>query len=237
MREIDSIAIVTGGARRLGRACALRLAGLGYDVAVVYKDSAAEAASLAGEIEGKGRKSISLMRDLRDVEQCGSVIRDVRDALGVPTLLLNNASIFERGPLRSTTTEEFDANFAVHARAPFILTRDFANLAENGLIVNMLDTRVTRSRTAYFAYLLSKKTLSELTKIASFELAPKLRVNAIAPGFVLPSENSPENAEIGERVPAGRQGAPNDVASALEFFVKNEFVTGETIFVDGGEHL
>jgi NAD(P)-dependent dehydrogenase (short-subunit alcohol dehydrogenase family) len=204
---------------------------------VVYKDSAAEAATLAREIEGKGRKCISLKRDLRDVEQCGSVIRDVRDALGAPTLLLNNASIFERGPLRATTIEAFDANFAVHARAPFILTRDFANLAENGLIVNMLDTRVTRNRTTYFAYLLSKKTLSEMTKIAAFELAPKIRVNAIAPGFVLPSENSPENAEIGKRVPAGRQGAPNDVASALEFFVKNEFVTGETIFVDGGEHL
>lgn len=234
-------AIVTGGARRLGRECCLRLAKLGYDVAVVFNNSEVEAAKLAEELSQIGVRSLPLKRDLREVSQCESVVREVRDSLGVPSVLVNNASIFEKGPLRSTTTEEFDANFAIHARAPFILTRELANLAENGgVVVNMLDTRITKHRTTYFAYLLSKKTLYEMTRIAAAELGPKIRVNAIAPGFILPSESDPDIAELArlaEKTPAKRQGDPEDIANALEFLVKNKFVTGETIFVDGGENL
>ncbi|NOY75197.1 MAG: SDR family oxidoreductase [Kiritimatiellaeota bacterium] len=236
----NSTAIVTGGAKRLGRECCLRLAKLGYDVAIVFNHSGKEAAELAEELSSTGARSFQLKRDLRDVEQCESVIREVRGALGVPSVLVNNASIFEKGLLRSTSTEEFDADFAIHARAPFILTREFANLADSGLVVNMLDTRIAGHRTTYFAYLLSKKTLYEMTKIAAAELGPQIRVNAIAPGFILPPENDPDFAKLAalaERIPAKRQGAPDDIAAALEFFVKNEFVTGETIFVDGGERL
>lgn len=233
-------AIVTGGAKRLGRECSLRLAKLGYDVAVVFNHSEREAAILADDLSTIGARSLMLKRDLSDISQCENVVREVRYSLGLPSVLVNNASIFEKGPLRSTTTEEFDANFAIHARAPFILTREFANLAETGLVVNMLDTRVSRHRTTYFAYLLSKKTLYEMTKIAASELGPAIRVNAIAPGFILPSENNSDVAKLAilaEKTPAKRQGAPRDIANALEFLVKNEFVTGETIFVDGGENL
>lgn len=242
MKESDQnlTAIVTGGAKRLGRECSLRLAKLGYDVAVVFNRSEREAAILADDLSAIDVRSLMLKRDLSEISQCENVVREVRDSLGLPSVLVNNASIFEKGPLRSTTTEEFDANFAIHARAPFILTREFANLAETGLVVNMLDTRVSKHRTTYFAYLLSKKTLYEMTKIAASELGPAIRVNAIAPGFILPSENNSDVAKLAilaEKTPAKRQGDPRDIANALEFLVKNEFVTGETIFVDGGENL
>ena len=206
---------------------------------MVFNNSEKEAAELAKELSRMGTRSLLLKRDLSKVSPCESVVREVSDSLGVPSVLLNNASIFEKGPMRSTTTEAFDANFAIHARAPFILTRDFANLAKNGLVVNMLDTRIARHRTTYFAYLLSKKTLYEMTKIAAAELGPAIRVNAIAPGFILPSENhdDEEVAKLAEKTPAKRQGDPRDIANALEFLVKSEFVTGDTIFVDGGENL
>jgi NAD(P)-dependent dehydrogenase (short-subunit alcohol dehydrogenase family) len=233
-------AIVTGGAKRIGRKCCLRLAKLGYNIAVVFNHSEKEAAELAEKLSAIGVQSLLLKRDLREISQCESVVREVRNSLGVPSVLVNNASIFEKGPMCSTTTKEFDANFAIHARAPFILTRNFANHAETGLVVNMLDTRIARHRTTYFAYLLSKKTLYEMTKIAAAELGPKIRVNAIAPGFILPSENNSDKekvARLADKTPAKRQGTPQDIANALEFLVKNEFVTGEAIFVDGGENL
>ena len=234
------IAIVTGAARRLGRACAIRLAEMGFDIAVVFNNSESEAATLANEMRTMGRRSLLLKRDLRDALACESIVRECAAELGVPSVLVNNASIFERAPLLDTSTEKFDANFAIHVRAPFILTREFAKIAETGIVVNMLDTRVARRSTSYFAYLLSKKTLFEMTQLAAAELAPKIRVNAIAPGFILPSEGSTisgDSLRLVDKIPMQTKGDPADIADALRFLVESDFVTGETIFVDGGENL
>ena len=234
------VAIVTGGARRLGRACSIQLAGMGFDVAVVFNRSAEEAAGLAEELRKAGGRATTLKCDLRDPAACESVVADCAAKLGAPTVLVNNASIFEKATLLDTSTEKFDANFAVHVRAPFILTREFAKIAETGVVVNMLDTRVIRHSTTYFAYLLSKKALFEMTRLSASELAPGIRVNAIAPGFILPAEGSTISASSSRLVdknPMRTKGEPADITAALKFLVENDFVTGETIFVDGGENL
>ena len=130
--------------------------------------------------------------------------------------------------------KEFDRDFAIHVKAPLILSRDFAAQCQQGQIINMLDTYIVGYENPRFSYLLSKKALAELTKIAAVELAPQIRVNAIAPGFILPPEGSHKGVE---KIPLKKKGDVDKVTDAIEFLIRNPYITGQTIFVDGGKHL
>lgn len=232
-------ALITGGARRIGKEIAVSLAALGYTIALHCHRSAQDAEDVANQIKNsKGRCEI-FPADLEDTVEAQAVIPNVLKRFHRLDLLVNNASIFEKSSLRSSNPEVFDHHMAVNLRAPYILMAEFARVCQNGHIINILDTNIMRHRITHAAYLISKKALAELSAMAAVEFAPHIRVNAVAPGLILPPEGENEGylAARAEAVPLRRQGTPGHVAHAVRFLIENDYLTGQTIFVDGGEHL
>jgi NAD(P)-dependent dehydrogenase (short-subunit alcohol dehydrogenase family) len=152
---------------------------------------------------------------------------------------VNNASIFEPSSLLSLDVENLDRHFGVNFKAPFILTGIFAKLCGKGHIINILDTHITQNRTSHLAYLLSKKSLYDLTKLSAVSLAPQIRVNAVAPGLILPpvGKRSDHLDRLAQQVPLKRKGDVAHVVQSLRFLVENDYMTGQVLFADGGEHL
>lgn len=232
-------ALVTGGAKRIGCAIALHLAKNGYDIALHYNTSDKEAKLLAGEIKKLKQKCVLFKSDFNNLNQIKNLIKKVKRRFRNLTLLINNASIFGSGEFLKTNTDLFERHFNVNFKAPFFLTRDFARFCKKGQIINMLDTNIARKQSKYFAYTLSKKMLCEFTKMAAVELAPDIRVNAIAPGPILPPRGKDEEylKLASEKVPLKRKGEIKNIIQALSFFLENDYVTGQCIFIDGGKNL
>ncbi len=232
-------ALVTGGARRIGAAIARALADHGFDVALHYRTSAESARHTAAEIEGRGRRCRLFRCDLNDHRETAALIPKVREQFSDLNVLVNNASIFERATLAATGPELFERHFNINLKAPFFLTQAFARDCGQGQVVNIVDTRVSRSDPHHAAYTLSKKTLLELTKMAARELGPAIRVNGVSPGMILPPSGGAVH-ELERRstaLPLKRIGDTDNLIDAVLFLLDNPFVTGECIRVDGGEHL
>lgn len=240
--------LVTGGARRLGRAIALRLAEAGWDLALHYRSSADAAEELAERIRTAGRTCRTFQADLAEGRAAVDLARQVADTCDDWRVLVNNASIFEPGGFLETDEAKLDRNFAVNFKAPFLLTQAFARAqrerptADTGLtpcVVNLLDARVARTVTDHFAYTLAKKALHDLNRMAAKALAPVVRVNAVCPGVILPPPGEDESIlrRLSPRVPMRTHGSPTDVADAVLYLIEGNFLTGEAIFVDGGDHL
>jgi NAD(P)-dependent dehydrogenase (short-subunit alcohol dehydrogenase family) len=246
-----SVALVTGGARRLGRAMALALADDGWDVAVHYAGSHAEAERTADEIRGKGRQATTVRADLLDEAQIAGLVPRVEDALGPPTLLVNNASIFEHDTVASATRESWDRHVMSNLRAPFVLTQAVASRAPDPLVdaagepmaqaqvVNMIDQRVLKPTPEFMTYSLAKAGLWWLTRTTAQALAPRLRVNAIGPGPTLRGARQSEAHFDGQRRATilERGADPAAIVHALRYFVRAPAVTGQLLCVDGGQHL
>lgn len=245
-------ALVTGGARRLGRAMALSLAGRGYDVAVHYSSSPNEAGEVVREIEKMGRKAVALPADLVVEEQVQSLIAQASDALGGPlNVLVNNASVFEHDDIATADRESWDRHIEANLRAPFVLTQNFAaNAPESvldgnaepeaqALVVNLLDQRVRKLTPDFMSYTISKMGLWAFTQTAAMALGPKVRVNAIGPGPTLKAARQSEEHFVRQRASTllARGANPTDVTAALNFLLDAPSVTGQMIVVDGGQHL
>ena len=232
-------ALVTGGARRIGAAIARALAQNGYDVALHYLTSAESAERTAGKIEEMGRRCRLFRCDLNDHEEATALIPSVREHFSHLNVLVNNASIFEPGALADTGRDLFERHFNINFKAPFFLTQAFAEGCAQGQIINILDTRVSRSDQHHAAYTLSKKALLELTRMAARELGPAIRVNGVSPGMILPprGEVVDELERRSAALPLKRIGNMANLVAAVLFLLDNPFVTGECIYVDGGEHL
>lgn len=231
------IALVTAGARRLGKAMCLHAARSGYDVALHYNTSESAAKDTQSEIQALGRRCVLLKSDFKDFQAVRGLIDNAIKAIGKPTLLINNASLFVPNKLMSTTAEMLDNDLLVHVKAPFFLTQAFANTVSSGLVINLVDTAVLRYATDFFTYMLTKKTLLDLTKMCARELAPRIRVNAIAPGIILQPEGEDKSgfSFIATANPLHREGSPDDIVVALDYLMRNKQVTGECLFVDGGD--
>ena len=244
-------ALVTGAGRRLGRAMALYLAGRGYDVAVHYSGSAAEAAEVAEEIRAMGRRAVTLQADLLLEEACEALVGRAVAALGPLTVLVNNASIFEYDRIDTATRESWERHIGSNLRAPYVLTQGFARQCPpvgrdargeplaSGLVVNMLDQRIWKPTPEFSTYTIAKMGLWALTQTAAQGLAPQIRVNAIGPGPTLIGARQPEAhfaAQRGNTI-LGRGSNPEDITAALGFFLDSPGVTGQMIAVDGGQHL
>ena len=239
-RQRGGAALVTGGAKRIGRAICLELAAAGFDVAIHHRDSDDEAATLAGEIEAMGRRAVCLSADLADVEATHALIGQAVEALGPLAVLVNNASVFADDRLDSITGESWSSHLDVNLRAPVLLAQAFAAQASDGsAIVNILDQRVLKPDPRFFSYGLSKSALWVATKTMAQALAPRIRVNGVGPGPTLPSvhQSDEEFAAEAAAVPMGRPGSPEAVAAAVRWLVDADFVTGQMIAVDGGQHL
>jgi len=245
-------ALVTGGARRLGRAMALYLAGRGFDVAVHYATSRDEAEAVVAEITALGRQAVALPADLLvEAETAGLVARGC-DALGGPlNLLVNNASIFEHDTLRSATRQSWDRAMESNLRAPFVLTQGFAaqvpppamdtagEPVAQALVVNLIDQRVRKLTPEFMSYTLAKMGLWALTRTAAQALAPAVRVNAIAPGPILAHARQSDGHFTRQRAATvlRRGGNPADICAALGYFLDAPAVTGQLLCIDGGQHL
>lgn len=235
------IALVTGGAHRVGRALVLGLAEAGAEVAVHYHSSADAARETVRAVEALGRRGVSLRADLSDPAACERLIADVADRLGPPDILVNSASLFESAPFEAITAAEWDRVMAVNLRAPFLLTRAAAPALRErgGLIVNISDLAGVQAWPAFTHHGVSKAGLIHLTRTAARALAPRVRVNCIVPGTVLPPEDYTE-AQVQrsvDRTALKRLGSPDDVVAALLFLVRSDFTTGAVIVVDGGRML
>jgi len=235
-------ALVTGGARRLGRALVLALADAGYAVAVHHYRSRAEAAALVAEIERRGGRAAALACDLTDEAAVADLLPRTVAALGPVGVLVNNASIFENDTAASVTRAGWEAHLAVNLRAPFVLMQQFAALLPadaGGVVVNLLDERVWNLTPYFVSYTLTKSALWTLTRTMALALAPRIRVNGIGPGPTLPSprQSAEQFVERCRVMPLGRGTSPDEVAAALRFILAAPAMTGQMIALDGGEHL
>lgn len=232
---------MTGGAVRVGRAISLALAEDGYAVVVHYNSSAEAAEALVREIEAGGGRAVAIGADLARGDEVERLAREAKAAFGRLDVLVNNASVFPPETLEETGEALFDHTIAVNLRAPFFLVRHLAGelRARRGCVVNLGDLAGVQAWEGYAAHGVSKAALLHLTRVAARALAPEARVNAIAPGTVLPPESLGEDEvrRLAKRAPLARNGSPADVVLALRYLLAADFVTGETLAVDGGRLL
>lgn len=240
MRLAGRTALVTGAGKRLGKATALALAEAGADVVLHFFLSAADAETVAAEIEGKGRRAWTVGADLSDPEAAGLFFSRAAAAAGKPIdILINCASIFPRGRLMTFTQADLATNLQVNALSPLALCRAMAAQKVAGDIVNFLDTRILDYDRAHVPYHISKQMLFSLTRMLALELAPAVKVNAVAPGLILPPDGKDEEYLLRqhETNPLSRHGAPRDVTDTVMLLITNSFITGQVVFVDGGRHM
>lgn len=238
-------ALVTGGARRVGRAIALRLAQAGMDVAITYHKSGAEAKSLVREVEGLGRRGLAIRADFSRPDAAERVFERFTARFEGLYALVNNASFFTPSPIGSVDAAAFQRNLAVHALAPLLLIQRFAPMLaaheRPGRVVNLVDIHVLgEPLVGYVTYNASKAALLEITMTAAMELAPKVTVNALAPGVVAwpDSYSRKERREYLRRVPLRRPGTPEDAAAAALFLIRDaDYTTGQVLRLDGGRLL
>ena len=239
---VPKAALVTGGARRIGRALALALAADGFAVAVHHRNSHAAAEDLVALIRNKGGAAVALAADLGDEAAVRTLLSRAEQALGPIGCLVNNAGVFVNDTVETATRASWELHLAVNLRAPFLLIQDFATRlpkSAGGVVVNLLDQRVW-SLTPYFvSYTLSKAGLWTLTQTMALALAPHIRVNGIGPGPALPSprQSAEEFATQCATMPLRRGTSPQEIATALRFILSAPAVTGQMIALDGGQHL
>lgn len=239
---LPKTALVTGGARRIGRALSLALAEAGFAVAVHQHRSADAARTLVEQIEKDGGKAVVLSADLGDEDQVKQLVPQAEAALGPVGVLVNNASIFENDVAATVTRDSWDRHLAVNLRAPFVLMQEFAArlpARSGGVVVNLADERVWNLTPYFVSYTLSKAGLWTLTQTMALALAPRIRVNAIGPGPTLPSprQSVEQFAAQCQAMPLRRGTSPEEIAVALRFILAAPAMTGQMIALDGGQHL
>jgi pteridine reductase len=234
-------ALITGGAVRLGAALTRALAADGYAIVIHYRGSEEEAHGLRDELRAAGTDVALVRADLADTAQVERLAHEAVAAFGRIDVLVNNASVFPAERLEETDADLWDHTLAVNLRAPFLLIRHLAEELRRtrGVVVNMADLAGMQPWAAYAAHSVAKAGLVQLTRVAARSLAPDVRVVGIAPGTVLPPDDMPEEEirRLAERTPLRRNGAPEDVVKALRYLLSADFVTGETLVVDGGRLL
>ncbi len=233
------VALVTGGAVRVGRAIALALAREGADVAIAYLRSGAAAQATVRELGGLDVRAIALRADLAEPAEARRLVARVVHRLGRLDILVNNAALFVRTPFLTTTPAEFDRLIAVNLRGAFFCAQAAAKTMgrRGGRIINIADVGAVRAWPGYIPYGISKAGVAMLTKGLAAALAPTIQVNAVGPGVVLLPEGFPRASQrrIAARIPMGLHGDPTDVAEAVRFFATcPRYITGQILFVDGG---
>lgn len=236
------VALVTGAAKRLGRSIALALAERGAELVVHYRDSEREAQTLLARIKRAGGKPVAVRGDVSAAADVDRIVETAMAAFGRIEILVNNAAIFYRTPFEKLTEEDWDRFLGVNLKGPFLLCRRIGAIMQRqgrGKIVNLADIGGEKVWAEYIPYSVSKAGLIALTRGLAKALAPQVQVNAVAPGAVLLPDGTTPDEEKGaiRRVPLKRLGSPEDVARAVVYLVENDFITGEVLTVDGGQHL
>jgi pteridine reductase len=232
-------AIVTGGAIRIGRAMALHLAEKGFDIALLYNSSGTASEDTILEIQSHGVKCQGYLGDLRKLDEAesfvGKVLRDFENV----ELLVNSAANFIQENIEQTRLETLVDTLNLNLMAPYLLMREYKRKINKGLIVNIIDERVEKVIPTFAAYSISKVALKHLTELAAVEWGQSVRVNGIAPGLILPPQGGPPDylEKAAKKVPTRTHGNIENLLQALDYLMENQFVNGETLFVDGGSSL
>jgi hypothetical protein len=238
-----SWALITGAGQRLGRAVALELARAGWGVVVHYRRSAAEAEQVAQEARALGAAAVTVGADLGDGAERHALIGKTIEAAGAPlAALVNCAAMFEHDTIDSFDQASFERHMALNAFTPALLAREFAEaLPEDarGCVVNLLDFKLANPYPDHFSYTLSKYALAGATELLARALASRVRVNAVAPGYVLPAPGQAEAdyQRLHAQTPLGMGPTPDHIAHAVRFLIQNDAITGQTIYVDAGRRF
>lgn len=239
-------ALITGAARRIGRCLAETLAAAGWHVVVHHNHSQSDAEETVRAITDAGGQAVALGADLSDPTACTRLVDEARALTGGLGCLINNASMFVEDTAHDIDAALFDQVMAVNLRAPAILSRAFAAQlpdhdpgGSEGVIINILDQKLANPNPDFLSYTLSKHGLAALTEMTAVSFGPSVRVCAVAPGLTLPSGDQPQTqfAAVHGRTPLSRGSRPEDIAGAVMYLLSARAVTGETILVDGGQHL
>lgn len=231
--------LITGGGKRVGAVLCELFAKNGYDVALHYNVSEKEAREVKKQIESLGAKCELFQADLADISKLPALIASVKKKFPHCDALINNASIFERAGFLQTDEALFDRQVGVNFKAPFFLTQAFAQKFDKGSVVNILDTDIAQTQGSHFIYLQSKKMLADFTQMAARELGPNIRVNAVCPGSMM-AANDTDAAyihKLQEKLPAKRRPTAHELAESALFLCQNSSITGQLLFIDGGQHL
>ena len=236
---LNKTVLITGAAKRIGKEIALAIAKKKYNIISHYNTSKKEANVLSKKLKKFGIQSWSIKADLSDIKQTKNLIADAKEIAGSIDIIINCASIFDFSNILNTGYYEILNNINVNALSPLIISREFSKTSKNGSIINFLDTKITQYDNKHGSYHLSKLMLFNITRILALELAPGIKVNAIAPGLILPPagkdtsylENNKHNN------PLNRFGTLSDITEAVLFLLNSEFITGQVLFIDGGEHM
>lgn len=234
---MDKTALITGAAVRIGREIALTLARAGVNIIAHYLHSGNEASALKAEIEQVGCRCHLIQGDLKEQKELEKLIESAARVAGPFQILVNNASEFSKSTLQTLTLESLIEDLKIEFWAPFSLSRQFAHLESAEQIVNITDSRaIARGDANHLGYSLCKNLLDIQTRQMALEFAPFLRVNAVAPGSILPPRGKGTSymQNLAPAIPLRKTGAPNSISEAVLFLIQNDFVTGQTISVDGG---
>jgi hypothetical protein len=232
-------ALITGAAKRIGKAITIGLAEQGTNLVIHYCKSENEAEALKDDVAKLGVKSWLVKADLSDPLLSRKLIERSYELSGGIDMLINNASVFSVADMADAKLEDINVNMLINAWAPYLLSMYFSERTKRGRIINLLDTRIAGYDFNHFAYYLSKKMLETLTKSMALKLAPSITVNGVAPGLILPpkGESLTYLEQRKDTVPLKKYGSTADLLDAILFLLRNDFVTGQIIYVDGGKHL
>lgn len=235
------IALVTGGAHRVGRALSVALAEAGMRVAINYNSASAEADALVAELAARGHESRAYQADLTQSDAPASLIGAVTRDFGGLDVLVNSAAVMRRTPVDEVSVAEWDNIFALNLRAPFFMSQAAHPWLRkaNGNIVNLADLAAFETWPDYIPHGISKAGIVQMTRAMARVYAPEVRVNAIAPGAVLLPDawDDSTRAHFAQTTPLHRIGSPNDVVGAMMYLLQSDYVTGDTLLVDGGRHV
>ena len=236
------VVMVTGAAKRVGRAIALDFASRGWAVAVHYRNSEAEAHEVVAKISSEGGRAIAIRADLAREEEVQQLVPLVARALGPLCCLINNASTFERDGVLDATRASWDVHMESNLRAPFVLIQHFARQLERGdqgNVISIIDERVWNLTPHFVSYTISKAALWTLTRTLAPTLAPTVRINAIGPGPILPSIHQTDESfgRLCATLPLRRGTTPEEICRAIQFILESPAMTGQMIALDGGKHL
>ena len=237
---MKTYALITGGSDRIGKAVAIHLAKEGYHLVLHYNSAKEKAENLQMHIESTYKVKVELLQiNFLKENDFNHIFEDFKRKNITIEVLVNCASDFIPSSFNEQGSELFDKEMTINLKIPYLLTKAFARVFGKGNIINFVDTKVAKNKTVHLDYILSKKLLKDFTKISAVELAPNIRVNAIAPGLILPPEGKDESylLNLAKDIPLKTVGNLDEILKAFQFILDSYFFTGQILYIDGGEHL